>query len=431
MGGNAVAMALEGIKVIDVSQVAAVPMAARHLADFGADVVHIENPASGDSWRYFQAGQGPGNNGVPSDFNYNWENFNRNKRSATLDLSKQEGQSVIRKMAAQADVFLTNLRPFERERFNLTYETLKGINPRIIYASITGFGKKGPDKDAPAYDITAYWTRSGFSNILTIPGLSPPGFRAAMGDNVAALALAYGIMMALYVREKTGVGQEIDTALMQIGLYQISFDIAGALVTGLDYKDWRPEPPPELVAKAQQATAPITAFHRSQVMNPLATVYVTKDDMRILLMMLQPDRYWALVCQAIGKPELGDDPRFNNFEGRAKNRELVFEILDRTFATKTLAEWKSILKDIPYAPQRTIKEAIDDPQSEANNFFVGYEHPAYGNIRMVANPVNMSETPFTVRMPAPELGQHTEEVLLEYGYTWEDIAGLKERGVIG
>lgn len=425
------AMALEGIKVIDVSQVAAVPMAARHLGDFGADVVHVENPATGDSWRYYQAGQGPGNNGVPSKINYNWENFNRNKRSMTLDLSKEGGQKVIHKMVTQADVFLTNLRPFERERFCVTYDTLKAINPRIIYASATGFGKKGPDANAPAYDVTAYWTRSGFSSMLTMPGLPGPTFRAAMGDNVAALALAYGVMMALYVREKTGMGQELDIALMHIGLYQISFDIAGALVTGLDHKDWRNEPPPEMVAKAQEANAPIMAFHRSQIMNPLASAYVTKDNMRILLMMLQPDRYWPRVCQAIGKPELADDPRFNTFDGRATNRELVSQILANAFVSKTLEEWKPILRDIPYAPQRTIKEAINDPQSEANDFFVSYEHPAYGQIRMVANPVNMSATPSNVRLPAPEIGQHTEEVLLEYGYSWEDIASLKEKGVIG
>ena len=150
------AQALEGIKVVDVSQVAAVPIAARHLADFGADVLHIENPTTGDSWRVYQAGQGTGRAGVPSDINYNWENYNRNKRSVTVDITQEAGQKVTHRFVEQADVFLTNLRPYELERYNMQYDTLKQINPRIIFGALTGFGKKGPEKDAPAYDTTAF-----------------------------------------------------------------------------------------------------------------------------------------------------------------------------------------------------------------------------------------------------------------------------------
>ena len=144
-------LALDGVKVLDVSQVAAAPMAARHLADFGADVVHVEHPVRGDSWRNFQAGQGSGTYGAPSEINYNWENYNRNKRSLTLDLSSEGGRDVITRMVDQVDVFVTNLRPFEREKFGLTYDTLRGLNPRLIYGSLTGFGQKGPDKNSPSY----------------------------------------------------------------------------------------------------------------------------------------------------------------------------------------------------------------------------------------------------------------------------------------
>jgi crotonobetainyl-CoA:carnitine CoA-transferase CaiB-like acyl-CoA transferase len=421
---------LDGIKVIDCSQVAAVPMAARNLADFGADVVHVENPAAGDSWRFYQAGQGPGNNGVPSDFNYNWENFNRNKRSMTLNMASEEGQKIMRNMVKQADIFLTNMRPFEIVKFKIGYDVLSKINPRIIYASVTGFGKKGPDKDVPAYDITAYWTRSGFAYMLTQAGLPGPGFRAAMGDNVAALALTNGVLMALYQREKTGEGQEIDVSLMHTGLYQISFDVAGFLTTGMDYKDVTGKPPQEMIDKVLDAMMPIMGFYRKDMLNPLASMYLAKDGVRILLMMLTPDRYWPRFCRIIGVPEIIDDPRFNTFDGRAENKDALMAILDKVFRSKTWDEWKPILADIPHAPATTLKEAINDPQSESNKFFVEYEHPTRGKIKMLANPINMSVNPATYRMAAPEFGQHTEEVLLEYGYTWDDIIHFKEQGII-
>jgi crotonobetainyl-CoA:carnitine CoA-transferase CaiB-like acyl-CoA transferase len=421
---------LDGIKVIDCSQVAAVPMAARHLADFGADVIHIENPTTGDSWRSYQAGQGPGRNGVPSDFNYNWENFNRNKRSMTLNLAIEEGQKIIHKMVKQADVFLTNMRPFEIENFKIGYDILSKINPRLIYASVTGYGKKGPDRNVPAYDITAYWTRSGFAYSLTQTGMPGPGFVPAMGDNVVALAVANGVNMALYQREKTGTGQEIEVSLLHTGIYQISFEVAGFLITGLEYKDTIEKPPQEMIDKILEAMMPVMAFYRKDMVNPLASMYLSKDAVRILLMMLQPDRYWAKFCRTIGVPEIIDDPRFNTFDGRATNHDALAAILDKVFRSKTWEEWKPILADIPHAPATSLREAINDPQAEANNFFVTYEHPSRGTIRMVANPINMSKNPATIRMAAPEFGQHTEEVLLEYGYTWDDIIKFKEKGVI-
>ena len=423
-------MALDGIKVVDVSQVAAVPIAARHLADFGADVLHIENPTTGDSWRVYQAGQGTGRAGVPSDINYNWENYNRNKRSVTVDITQEAGQKVTHRFVEQADVFLTNLRPYELERYNMQYDTLKQVNPRIIFGALTGFGKKGPEKDAPAYDATAFWVRSGIPYMFARPGMPNTGFRPAFGDNLAGLAIAFGVMVALHVREKTGVGQELDVALFHAGMYQLGFDIAGALATGLDYADWREEPPPEDVARVEEALAPVTAFYRSKVVNPLAGRYITKDKRMIVFVVLQPDRYWAKFCRAIEREDLIDDPRFNSYEARVENCQFLYPVFDDIFKTRTLEEWKPLLEGIPYAPHQSLLEAINDPQARANDFFVAYDHPTYGRIEGIANPVKLSETPPTVRMPAPEFGQHTEEVLLEYGYTWEDIARFKEQGVV-
>jgi crotonobetainyl-CoA:carnitine CoA-transferase CaiB-like acyl-CoA transferase len=190
----------------------------------------------------------------------------------TLNMASEEGQKIMHNMVRQADVFLTNIRPFEVENFKIVYEVLNKINPRIIYASITGFGKKGPDRNVPDYDITAYWTRSGFAYMLTQTGLPGPGFRAGMGDNVAALALANGVLMALLQREKTGIGQEIDVSLLHTGLYQISFDVAGFLTTGMDYKYTIEKPPQEMIDKILEAMIPLMVFYRKDMLN-LLTVF--------------------------------------------------------------------------------------------------------------------------------------------------------------
>ena len=407
------ALALEGIKVVDVSQVAAVPMAARHLADFGADVIHVENATTGDSWRDYQAGIGVGTNGAPSDINYNWENYNRNKRSIAIDLSLDGGREIIRKLTKNADVFVTNLRLYERQKFGLEYPVLRELNPRLIYGSLTGYGKEGPDKNAPAYDATAYWARSGIPHVLSMPGMPALGFRPAFGDNVTALALAFGIMMALFARERSGVGQEVDVSLFHTGIYQISFDIAGALVTGRDYEDWM-------------------LRSRDDTPNALALAYQTKDGRLISLVLLQPDRYWSRFCKAVGRADLEHDPRFESFEPRIQNHAVLIHILDEVFRSKTLAEWKPRLDEagIPWSPIQNLMEVISDPQARANDIFVPFDHPAYGRIEVVANPVTLSKTPPNIRMPAPEFGEHTEEVLLELGYTWEDIEQFKQQAVI-
>ena len=398
---------LEGIKVVDVSQVIAVPQTARHLADFGADVIHVENPATGDFFRYYQTGQG-GTDGVPSDINYGWEVYNRNKKSMTIDLSQERGQKVLYKLVEKADVFLTNMRPFELENYNLTYDALSCLNPGLIYGAVNGYGKKGPERNAPAYDAIAYFARSGIPHVL-----SAAGFRPGFGDNIAGLALAFGVMMALFIRERTGVGQEVDLSLFQAGIYQISFDIAGALITGRDYEEWR--------------------YHsREEIPNALSLPYVTKDGRVLFLVMLQPDRYWARFCQAIGREDLEHDPRFELFEPRMENHVDLMHILDEVFATRTLDEWKVCLIQggIPFSPFQNLIEAINDPQAIANDFFVPFDHPAYGRIQVLANPLKLSKTPATLRMPAPEFGQHTEEILLEYGYTWEDIEQFKQERII-
>jgi len=424
------AMALEGIKVIDCSQVAAVPVAARHLGDFGADVIHIEHPITGDYWRAFLEAQTDSGGACPSDFDYNWENFNRNKRSVTVNLYTENGQAIMHKMIEQADVFLSNLRPFELEKFKLDYETLSKINPRLIWGNITGYGKTGSDKDHPAYDTTAYWARAGLHSLLSMPGVPCVAYRPAMGDTVAGLALAYGIMQALYVREKTGEGQAVDLSLLHTGLYQMSFDVSGALITGKDVKAWREEPALELQQQSMASIAQVMAFYAARTKNPLTGMYMTKDMRSLLFVILQPDRYWTKFCKAVGRDDLSRNPKYETMEGRAEDIVELRQAFAEVFATKTLEEWIPLLDGIPFAPNQSLLEAVNDPQARESGCFVTYEHPEQGLIKQLANPVMMSKTPATVRMPAPEFGQHTEEVLLEFGYTWDDIAVFQEDGTI-
>ena len=433
-------MALEGIKVVDVSQVAAVPMCARHLADFGADVIHIEHAVTGDSWRNLQAGAGGGTAGIPSDIPYNWEAFNRNKRSVAIDLSKEGGKKIIYRMAENADIFLTNLRLSERKKFGLEYQTLNTLNPRLIYGSVTGHGLHGPDKDIPAYDTTVYWARSGISHLLTIPGMSGPNSRPAFGDNAAALALAFGVIIALFSRDRMGVGQEVHTSLFFTGLYQLTFDVAAALTTGRDELEYRLEAfegteeerqqRDTLINDAQGAIKRLAAFYRERLPNAMANTYETKDGKSIRFNALQVDRYWTRFCKLISREELEHDPRFTTLEARRENRKELYHIFRDVFLTRTLEEWRPLISDLPASPFQTLVDVIKDPQAKANNFFLPYDHPTYGRIEIMANPVNMSKTPPTIRMPAPEFSQHTEEVLLEAGYSWEDIVRFKDEEVI-
>ncbi|MCP4756541.1 MAG: CoA transferase [Proteobacteria bacterium] len=434
------AMALEGIKVLDVSQVAAVPMCARHLADYGAEVVHIENATTGDSWRYLQAGAGGGPAGVESEIPYNWEAFNRNKKSVAIDLSKKTGREILYKLAEDADVFLTNLRLYERKKFEVDFEDIIRLNPRIVYGSVTGHGKKGAEKETPAYDTTVYFVRAGVNEMLTIPGMSGPSPRPAFGDTLAGLGLAFGVMTALFAREKTGEGQEVDTSLLASGIYQLSFDMASALTTRQDEAEYRRQLfdgteeekrlRDELVLEAQTALGRLSGFYRERLPNPMANSYETKDGRQIRFNALHADRYWDKFCRLLGLEELEHDPKYATMEARFENRKELYHIFKKAFLQKTLAEWRPHFMDLPWAPIQNLVELADDPQARTNGYFLPYDHPTYGQMEILGSPVNLSKTPATIRQPAPEFGQHTEEVLLDAGFEWEEIERFKEEGVI-
>ena len=407
-------LALEDIKILEIAGAAAVPMAGRLLADWGADVIHIEHPVKGDALRDVQATAGLASTiggGATtialSDIPYIMLNYNRGKRSLTLNLAAKQGQDIVHRLLAQTDVFLSNIRPYEMKKWNLEYDTVSKLNPRLIYASLNGYGQKGEERDAPGYDVIAAWARTGAPTLV-----QATGFRPAFMDNVAGMCLAYGIMTALYVREKTGIGQQVNTSLFQAGVFQVSYHIAGALVTGKNFEDWG-----------------VTS--REELPNVLALYYQTKDVRTLRLSILQPDLYWSKFCHAIEQDDMEHDPRFKSFEARINNHKELLRILDEVFLSKTLEEWKSRLNEahIPWSPVQTLQEVVNDPQARENDFFIPFDHPSFGRIEVIANPVKLSETPAKVKM-APEFGQHTEDILLEMGYSWDDISKLKEEKVI-
>ncbi len=402
------AFGLEGIKVVETAAVIAGPLATRLLSDWGEDVIHIEHPVRGDlAWKQRAR---RGGRVIMSDINYTAYTLNYNKRAMTLDLSQEDGREIIYKLVEKADVLVMNFRPREIEKFKLEYETLSQLNPRLICVNLTGYGKKGPGRNVPSYEHTGYFARSGIHHVLQVPGAPPAQMPLQLGDSVAALCLAYGITAALFIRERTGVGQEVDTSLFHTGVFTLSCDIARALATGQDRQQ----------------------VERRDMNNVLVNAYQTKDGRWLCLEVWQPDLYWSRVCQAIERGDLEHDPRFATFEPRIENHAVLFDILEEIFLSKTLDEWKVRLNEarIPWDPIQNLQEAVSDPQARANDFFVPYDHPTYGRMEVVANPIKLSKTPATIRMLAPEFGQHTEEILLENGYTREDIARFKEQGVI-
>jgi crotonobetainyl-CoA:carnitine CoA-transferase CaiB-like acyl-CoA transferase len=397
---------LKGIKVVELGIWVAGPAAAAVLGDWGAEVIKIENPAGGDPVRALMA------LGIPFELpvNPSLELDNRNKRSVTVNIQTPEGVAVVRRLLRDADVFVSNLRSAALRRAGLAYEDLRSENPRLIYAGISGYGTRGPEKDRAAFDYAAFWARAGAMASLGEPEGPPPSQRPAMGDHPAGLALAGAVAAALFHRERSGEGQEIHLSLFHAGMWMMATDVQTCLITGL-----APSPTGRAVP------------------NPLWNHYQAKDGKWFHLVMLQPDRYWPGFCEAIERPDLLADERYANVFTRVQHSQELIGLLDTIFATKTCAEWGEAFDrhGLVWGPVQSIAEVVHDPQAHANDVFAKVAHRSGDEIQLVRSPIEFSATPADIRHAAPELGEHTEEVLLETGYTWDDIAALKEKGAIG
>ncbi len=393
-----------GIKVVEMGFWVAAPAAAALLADWGADVIKIE-PPDGDPFRaYFAWTVGQAAPVVPQ-----FELDNRGKRSVALNLQTEAGRQVMLRLLADADVFITNLRPRVLEKFGLDYGTLHQQFPSLVYCQITAYGPEGPERDRAAYDVGAFWARAGVVASLTVPGAHPPHQRGGMGDHMTGAIAAGAIAAALLARERTGRGQRVSVPLLRVGAYMMGWDLSMVLRLG----------------------ARIETTDRVHPRNPLMNCYQDRDGRWFWLIGLQSDRHWPDLCRAIGREDLRSDPRFATARSRAeKAPELVAE-LDRVFAAKPLAEWAEAFDrhGVWWAPVQTLNDLAADPVAAAAGTFVEVPRPE-GPIRMVSGPVDFSETPWFPRGPAPELGQHTEEVLLGLGYSWADLERFKAEGAI-
>jgi crotonobetainyl-CoA:carnitine CoA-transferase CaiB-like acyl-CoA transferase len=386
---------------------AALPGAGVILADMGAEVVKVEDPETGgDPTRGFMLVKPPKGAG---DFAPTWEQDNRNKKSVTVNVNKPEGQEILRKLLKDADVFLTSTRPATLERFKLSYDHLKKENPRLIFGHLSGFGPRGPDSDRAGYDSICFWSRVGVALSLAEPGGNPVAPRAAMGDHTTSLSLVGAVLAALYSRSQTGKGQMVQTSLFHTGLWFSSIDLVTAGVTQQDAKK----------------------LARKVVGNPLVNSYKTKDGW-ITLVNLQADRFWEPICRAIGQPALAKDPRFATMHLRAQNGPPLIDIFDAAFVQRTTADWISALdrEGIRWGRMQTVLDCTTDEQAWANGYFHKLDHPEAGEVALVTAPMQFSDTPAAIQSHAPLLGQHTEEVLLEKGYSWEDLEKLKAKGVI-
>ena len=395
---------LEGIRVIEMGFWVAGPGAAAIMADWGANVIKIE-PPDGDPFRgmFLNAA------GLDVPDNPPFELDNRGKRSIGLNLQHPEGRAIAHRLLEHADVFVSNVRQPALLKVGLSYEEVQRINPRLVYCHVSGYGLVGDDCDRPAYDIGAYWARAGLAASLVPTGTEPPQQRGGMGDHTTAVAAVSAVCAALVARARTGQGQLVSTSLLRTGMYVLGWDLSIRLRFG-------------------HVAAPYT---RQGIPNPMINSYKAADHRWFWLLGLQGDRHWPDLVGAIDQPPLLADTRFRDMKGRRENAAALVAILDEIFNTKSFDEWIAIFdrSNVWWAPVQTPDQVVADPQARAAGGIVSGPVNG-GEADVVASPADFAGTPWKPTTPAPELGQHTEEILLEAGYDWDAIAQLKDQGAI-
>ena len=392
---------LHGIKVLDLTRVLAGPYCTMFLGDLGAEVVKVEQPGVGDDTR----GWGPPFAGGESAY---FLCVNRNKKSITLDFKSAEGMELLRRLAAGADVLIENFRPGTLERLGVGEKQLRAINPNLVHASLSGFGADGPMRDVPGYDlIVQAW--GGLMSITGMPDGEPTKVGVAIIDIVAGLMLGKSIAAALFAREKMGVGQKIDTSLLEAEVACLINVGSNYLLDGKIPSRW---------GNAHPTIVPYQSFQ-------------TADG--FLVIGVASENIWQRFCPAIGRVELVDDPRFKKNANRVENRTALISILTAVFLSRDTKAWLSALNqaEVPCAPVQTIDQVFDAPQVQYRQMLVQVDHPTAGELRMAGIPVKFSQTPASIRLPPPLLGQHTEEILSSWlGMKSDDIQQLKTKKIV-
>ncbi len=394
---------LSGLKVIDAATYIAAPSAAALLSDFGADVIKVERPPLGDPFRFLSSSPG-----MPaSEHNYPFLVDNRNKRSLALNLASPAGRDVFLRLVRDADVLLTNYQPQMLRRFRISYEDVRPLNSRLIYASITGYGETGPESEKPGYDMTAYFARSGLMSYIHNAGADPAVSPCGMGDHPSAISLLAGILLALYRRDRTGEGGKVSTTLMANGVWSNASLVQSALCGAEWPAKWTREAPP----------------------NPLINHYQSGDGRRFLFCLLDPARDWTKLCRAIDRGELIEDPRFATPAARRENHRDCVRILDIEFARHPMEEWARRFgaHDLLWGPVPPTEEVANDEQMRINGVFVPMADAPFQTVR---GPVHVEGIEQRTPAMPPEPGQHTREILAELGYDADAIRALEDAGAV-
>lgn len=392
---------LSGVRIVDLTQMLAGPYGSMLLADLGAEVIKIEDPQGGDPTRRIGPPFVQGESGY-------FMSVNRNKRSVALDLRGEEGRRVLYDLVKVSDVVFNNFRPGTMERLGCSHETLREINPRIIYCSLTGFGETGPYRDRPAFDL-AIQAVSGAMSITGEPGRPPVRMGVPMGDLGGSLFCAFAISAALYARDKTGQGQYLDVGLMDCMVSLLTYVGQYHLIDGRV---------PGPIGSAHQSVVPYQAFATEDIYIVVA-VFVEK--------------FWHAFCEVLGIDELAEDPRFVDNDQRRDHREELTPILERIFLTRSGNEWVKLLSEagVPCSPINTLDRVFSETQVAARDMLAETDHPRAGRIRSIGNPVKTSPSMEQSSAPAPLLGQHTGEVLRDIlKYAPQHVLRLREEGVI-
>ena len=400
---------MAGVRVLEVATWTFVPAAGAVLADWGADVIKVEHPVTGDPQR------GLITSGVMAggelNVNFMMEQPNRGKRSIGIDLRSAEGLEVLYALAETSDVFLTSFLPAARQQLGIDVEHLRARNPDIIYVRGSGTGQRGPERERGGYDAAAYFARGGHAACLTPDEDEYPITpRAAYGDLPGGQTIAGGIAAALFRRERQGVPSVVDVSLLSCAMWTLSPDIVASKLFGF------PKMP-----RGERSDSP----------NPLVGTYKTADGRFLNLTMLESDRFWPDLCARMGRPDLVDDPRFDTSAHRYEHRRACVAVLDEEFASRTLAEWKERLAEASgvWAVYQDALELHDDPQARENGYLSEVPTGDGRSFTLVANPVQFDEVPAALTR-APEHGQHTEDILLELGLEWDAIIRLKGSGAV-
>ncbi len=401
---------MSGVRVLEVAQWTFVPAAGAVLADWGADVIKIEHPQTGDSQRGLRQ---LGHIQIDGERNPVMEHANRGKRSVALDMSNPDGHALLMDIARTSDVFLTNFLPDARAKLGIDVDDLRAVNPDIIYARGSAYGPLGPDAGTGGYDMTGFWSRAAGAMGSTpsdLDGVVPqPG--PAYGDSMGGMTIAGGVAAALFERERTGTARVVDISLLGVGVWASGVAVNAALVSG---QPWQTNP----------GGANVTPN------NPLVGFYRTADGRFLALSMLQGMRYFRDFCRRVGVPELADDERFATYAGFTENAQVAIDVLREVISARPLAHWRDSLAgfDGQWAPVQNTAEVAADPQVRANGNIVSVEQDGQ-SFDLVASPVLYDETPLQLA-PMPEFSAHTEELVLELGGDWDRIIALKESGAI-